>query len=107
MSTFLPIVVLSILAIIACLLLVVGWQLRFRQRLELLLGYNPKVTRNKKGLAHWSGTTLLVVGPLLELCVAAAVKTGFVLLASLAYIAVICVGLIVIALGATQFSNLN
>jgi hypothetical protein len=107
MSTFLSILLLCILALIACLLLVVGWQLRYRQRLELLVGYNPKVTRNKKGLARWSGTTLLVVGPLLELCVAAAIKTGFVLLASLAYVAVICIGLIVLALGATQYSNLN
>lgn len=107
MSTFLAIVLLSVLALIACLLLIAGWQLRFRQRLEWLLGYDPRLTRNKKGLARWSGTTLLVVGPLLELCVAAAIKTGFILLASLAYVAVICVGLIVLALGATQFSNLN
>ena len=103
MSTFF----LSLLALIACCILIVGWQLRFRQRLGLLLGYDPSVTRNKKGLARWSGTTMLVVGPLLELCVAAAVKTGFVLLASLAYVAVICIGLIVLALGATQYSNLN
>jgi hypothetical protein len=103
MSTFF----LSVLALIACLILILGWQLRFRHRLELLAGYRPEATRNKKGLARWSGTTLLVVGPLLELCVAAAVKTGFVLLASLAYVAVICIGLIVLALGATQYSNWN
>ncbi|EMR02071.1 DUF3784 domain-containing protein [Cesiribacter andamanensis] len=103
MSTFL----LFLLALVACLILYIGWQLRFRYRLELLAGYNPTVTRNKKGLARWSGTTLLVIGPLLELCVAAAIKTGFVLLASLAYVAVICIGLIVLALGATQYSNWN
>lgn len=98
---------LTLLASGACLILYMGWQLRFRHRLEFLAGYDPRVTRNKKGLARFSGTTLLVVGPLLELCVAAAVKTGFVLLASLAYVAVICVGLIVLALGASQYSNWN
>lgn len=107
MNTFFLMFLLGFLALIACLLLVVGWQLRYRQRLGLLLGYNPQVTRNKKGLARWSGTTMLVVGPLLEICVIAAIKTGFVLLASLAYVAVFCIGLIVLALGATQYSNLN
>lgn len=107
MSTFLPYILLGILALSAGMLLVVGWQLRFRHRLDWLLGYDPRVTRNKKGLARWAGTTMLVVGPLLELCVAAAIKTGFILFASLAYVAVVCIGLIVLALGTTQFSNLN
>ncbi|AHM61700.1 hypothetical protein D770_17240 [Flammeovirgaceae bacterium 311] len=103
MSIFL----LLMLACAALAFLVMGWLLRYRQRLELMAGYNPKVTINKKGLARWAGNTYMGMAPLQVVCVLLALKTGLLLVGCLAYIAVSCIGMIVLALGATQYSNLN
>jgi hypothetical protein len=100
-------ILLILLACAACAILVIGWLLRYRQRLELLAGYNPKVTHNKKGLAYWAGNTFMGMAPFQGICVLLALKTGLVLVGCLAYIAVSCIGMIVLALGATQYSNLN
>lgn len=101
------ILLLILLGLAACTVLYIGWQLRFRQRLELLAGYNPEVTINKKGLAHWAGNTFLGIAPLQWCCVLLSLKSGLLLLGFLAYIGVSCIGLLVLALGATQFSKLN
>lgn len=101
------ILLLLVLAVATCSLLYIGCQLRFKQRLELLAGYNPKVTHNKWGLAHWAGNTFLGLAPLQWGCLVVAFKTGFLLLGCLAYVGVSCIALIVLALGATQFSKLN
>ncbi len=98
---------LILLALAAATVLYIGWQLRFRQKLELLAGYSPQVTHNKKGLAHWAGYTFLGLAPLQWCCVLLALKTGLFLIGCLAYLGVSCVALLVLALGATQYSNLN
>lgn len=103
MSTFF----LVMLALAAATVLYIGWQLRFRQKLELLAGYNPQITHDKKGLAHWAGYTFLGLAPLQWGCVLLALKTGLFLIGCLAYVGVSCIALLVLALGAAQYSKLD
>ena len=84
----------------------VGWQLRANNRLEWLLGYSPTAVRDRSGLARWAGGVLFVLA-LIEIVSAAGLWVWPVLLAGLICAALHCLGLIVLALGATQYSKME
>lgn len=82
-----------------------GWLLKFRNRLGVLALYDPKATRDKKGLARWAGSNLMILAILQLFCGLAGIVAGHVLWAGLGFISITLFITIILALGTTKYSK--
>lgn len=82
-----------------------GYMVRFRRKLELLVLYDARATADKKGLARWAGSMLLVIAFVQAACGVAGWLTGQVVLAGLAFVALTLLFTIILALGTAEYSK--
>lgn len=82
-----------------------GCMVRFRRKLEFLALYDPRATRDKKGLARWAGNNLMVMGCLQIACGVAGLVAGQLIWAGLAFVACTILITIILALGTAEYSK--
>ena len=99
------IAVLLIFLLVSCLVLWAGYIVRYRQKLELLVGYDAEATTDKPGLARWAGTNLMVMASLQAVCGIAGFLTEQMVWSALAFAAGSLLVIIIMALGTADYSK--
>ena len=100
-----PLVIPGFLILLACLTFLCGSMVRYRRKLELLVLYDAKATADKKGLARWAGSMLMVIAIVQAGCGVAGFLTGQVVLTGLAFVALTLFFTIILALGTAEYSK--
>jgi hypothetical protein len=80
-----PNIVIGIAFILAgAVIAFAGYQIRYKNRLNLIAGYEPNRVKDKEGLGAWVGNGLMALGVIQAIC-GLLVIAGFVNLAAIAF----------------------
>lgn len=103
MPTFIP----FFFILVGCFTFLCGCMVRFRRKLELLALYDAEVTTDKKGLARWAGSILMVIAIIQAGCGIAGLLVGNLVWTGLAFVGFSLFLTIVLALGTAEYSKHN
>ena len=101
------ITILTFFILTGCLTFLCGWLVGYHRKLELLALYDAEATKDKKGLARWAGSNLMVMACLQLVCGLAGLLSGIVVWPVLGFIALTLFNTIILALGTAEYSKRN
>ena len=101
MPTFIP----FFFILVGCLTFLCGCMVRFRRKLELLALYDAEATTDKKGLARWAGSMLMVIAIIQACCGIAGLWLGNLVWTGIAFVGFSLFFTIVLALGTGEYSK--
>lgn len=97
--------ILSFFLLAGGLTFLCGFMVRYRRMLGLLIVYDAKATKDKKGLARWAGNNLMAMAFLQFVCGLVGILTVQLVWAAVAFIASSLIITIILALGTADFSK--
>ncbi len=100
-----PTLIPGFFILVGCLTFLCGCMVRFRRKLELLALYDANATADKKGLARWAGSMLMVIAIVQAGCGVAGLLTGKVVWTVLTFVALTLFFTIILALGTAEYSK--